>query len=459
MMHISTTGNSPSPELKRANFKTASAPSDMDKRGILLGFNEHRNEKKEIFLSSEDRLRHFYVIGQTGTGKTNLLKSMIDQDIKNGEGVCMIDPHGSDVEDVLKRIPESRYDDLIYFEPGYTEMSLALNMLEYDKDRPEQKTFVVNELFSIFKKLYSNVPESMGPMFEQYFRNATMLVLEDPDSGSTLLDVSKVLSDKSFRDHKLSKSNNPVVNQFWKKIANKAGGESQLENIVPYITNKFDVFAANDIMRPIIAQQRSSFDFKEVMDQRKILLVNLSKGKLGDLNSHLLGLILVGKILMASLSREGSQDSPPFYLYIDEFQNVTTDSVNTILAEARKYKLSLNMAHQFISQLNESIRDSVFGNVGSIVSFRVGSDDAEFLSNRFQPEFSSKDLTNLYNFNAIGKILVNGYPSKPFNFKPLSSEGGDVNKVEELKHNSYKKYGRLRKEVEEEIREKYIDVI
>ncbi|MGM0629073.1 MAG: type IV secretory system conjugative DNA transfer family protein [Patescibacteria group bacterium] len=460
LMHMPSTGIVSSPEFKQSASKTAPAPSDMDPQGIILGVNEHRNQEKEVFLSKEDRLRHFYAIGQTGTGKTNLLKNMITQDIKNGDGVCMIDPHGADLEDILKRIPKERIDDVIYFEPGYTKRAMALNMLEYDSSKPEQKTFVVNELFSIFQKLYSNNPEAMGPMFEQYFRNATMLVLEDPDSGNTLLDISKVLADKNFREHKLSKSKNPVVNQFWNEIAGKAGGESQLENIVPYITSKFDVFSANDIMRPIIAQQKSSFNFKNVMDERKILLVNLAKGKLGDINSHLLGLILVGKILMAALSREGSKnDLVPFYLYIDEFQNVTTDSINTILAEARKYKLSLNVAHQFIAQLNEGIRDSIFGNVGSTASFRVGSEDAEFLANQFEPEFSAKNLMNLYNFNAVGRILVNGYPSKPFNFKTLPPEEGDESQAEDIKQLSYLKYGRSREEIEEEIYSRYQSVL
>lgn len=460
MMHMPSVGTVSSPEFKQLTHKSAPAPSDMDSGGILLGINEHRNQEKKVFLSKEDRLRHFYTIGQTGTGKTNLLKNMIVQDIKNGDGVCMIDPHGADLEDILKRIPKERFDDVIYFEPGYTKRAMALNMLEYELDKPEQKTFVVNELFSIFQKLYSSNPEAMGPMFEQYFRNSTMLVLEDPESGSTLLDISKVLSDRSFREHKLSKSKNPVVNQFWNEIASKAGGDSQLENIVPYITSKFDVFSANDIMRPIIAQQRSSFNFKKVMDERKILLVNLAKGKLGDINSHLLGLILVGKILMAALSREGaSKDLTPFYLYIDEFQNVTTDSINTILAEARKYKLSLNVAHQFTAQLNEKIKDSIFGNVGSMAVFRVGAEDAEFLSNQFQPEFSAKNMMNLYNFNAVGRILVNGYPSKPFNFKTLPSEEGDEGQVDDLKQLSYLKYGRPREEIEEEINLKYKSVI
>ena len=222
-------------------------------------------------------------------------------------------------------------------------------------------------------------------MFEQYFRNATALVVEDPDSGSTLLDVSRVLADENFRALKLSKCKNPIIVQFWTEIAGKAGGEASLQNIVPYITSKFDVFLSNDIMRPIVSQEKSSFNFREIMDDNKILLVNLSKGRLGDINANLLGLIIVGKILMAALSRVDSlgKELPPFYLYIDEFQNVTTDSISTILSEARKYKLSLNIAHQFIAQLEEGIKDSVFGNVGSIVAFRVGSEDAEFLEKQF----------------------------------------------------------------------------
>ncbi len=458
MIHTSP-GIVSSPEFKQTTSRTASPPTGMDRGGILLGVNEHRNQRTEVHMSAEDRIRHMYTIGQTGTGKTNFLKNMIIQDIQRGDGACMIDPHGADIDDVLQRVPAERFDDVIYFEPGYTRRAMSLNMLEYDRNIPEQKTFVVNELFSIFQKLYAHIPESMGPMFEQYFRNATMLLLEDPDEQSSLLDISKVLSNKRFREYKLSKSRNPIVNQFWREIATKAGGESQLENIVPYITSKFDVFTSNDIMRPIIAQQRSSFNFRDVMDNRKILLVNLSKGKLGDINSHLLGLILVGKILMAALSREVSKDLPPFYLYIDEFQNVTTDSINTILSEARKYKLSLNVFHQFIAQLDNGIRDSIFGNVGSIVSFRVGYEDAEFLSSQFEPEFTTKNIMNLKNFNAIGKILVNGYPSKPFNFTPLPPEEGDRSKIDDLKQLSYLKFGRPRGEIEEEIQAKYKDVL
>ena len=411
------------------------APYDIATSGVLLGVNSYRNIDTNIFMASEDRLRHMYVIGQTGTGKSTLLKNMIIQDVIAGNGVCMIDPHGVDVLDVLANVPKERYEDVIYFDPSHTESPMALNMLEYDHTHPEQKTFVVNELFSIFQKLYGAVPESLGPMFEQYFRNATMLVIEDPESGCTLLDVSRVMANKEFRQMKLSKCKNPVVTQFWTEVAEKAGGEASLANIVPYITSKFDVFLANDIMRPIVAQEKSSFDFRDIMDNKKILLVNLSKGRLGDINANLIGLILVGKILMAALSRAdmvhgASSNFPPFYLYIDEFQNITTNSISTILSEARKYKLSLNIAHQFIAQLEEGIRDAVFGNVGSICSFRIGAEDAEYLEKQFSPEFTAKDIMNIENRNAIIKMLVNGSPAKAFNIRTLPPPAGNPGIVE-----------------------------
>jgi len=457
LVHLPTETNSVSSGLKTARSASAPAPLELGNEGILLGYNNHQGSKTEIRFNEIDRMRHLYTIGQTGTGKTNFLKSMIIQDIKNGDGVCMIDPHGSDIQDILANIPEERYEDVIYFDPAYTESPMALNMLEYDVNFPEQKTFVVNELFSIFQKLYGGNPESMGPMFEQYFRNATMLVIEDPESGNTLLDVSRVLSDKSYRQLKLSKCKNPIVKQFWEEVADKAGGDAALQNIVPYITSKFDVFLANDIMRPVVAQEKSSFDFRDIMDNKKILLVNLSKGRLGDINSNLIGLILVGKILMAALSRVDSfgKDLSPFYLYIDEFQNVTTDSISTILSEARKYKLSLNVAHQFIAQLDQKTKDSVFGNVGSMAVFRVGSDDAEFLKSQFEPVFGASDIMNIDNYNAYIKVLSGGMPMKPFNMETIESPSGDVDKVQALKEISYQKYGGNRAEIEREILGKY----
>jgi type IV secretory pathway TraG/TraD family ATPase VirD4 len=458
LIHLPSKIESASAQLKTSGFTTAAAPIELGSEGVILGINEYQGNQTEIRFSETDRMRHSYVIGQTGTGKTNILEYMIIQDIQNGEGVCMIDPHGDFIQDILANIPQERIDDVIYFDPAYSNRSISLNMLEFDPQNPNQKTFVVNELFNIFMKLYGDNPESMGPMFEQYFRNATMLVLEDPESGTTLLDVSRVLSDEKYRSLKLSRCKNPIVKQFWEEIAVKAGGEAALQNIVPYITSKFDVFLANDIMRPVIAQEKSSFDFRKIMDEKKILLVNLSKGRLGDINSNLIGLIIVGKILMASLSRADSfgKEFPPFYLYIDEFQNITTDSISTILSEARKYKLSLNIAHQYIAQLNQSIRDAVFGNVGSIMSFRVGSDDAEFLQNQFAPTFSAEDLMNIDNYNAYVKMLSKGQPVKPFSLKTLKSPDGNKEQVEGLKQLSYQKYGKDRLEVENEINQKYV---
>ena len=458
--HFPSSGISSSRELKQSKAGTAPAPLDMSENGVLLGINKFRNSETEVHITREDRLRHFYTIGQTGTGKSTLLKNMAVQDIINGDGVCVIDPHGVDINDILGAVPEHRMKDVIYFDPGYTERPMALNMLEYDERFPEQKTFVVNEMFSIFQKLYGDTPESMGPMFEQYFRNATLLVIEDPASGNTLLDVSRVLVDEEFRNMKLSKCGNPIVVQFWREIAEKAGGEGALANIVPYITNKFDVFLANDIMRPIIGQSKSSFNFREIMDGKKILLVNLAKGRLGDINAHLIGLILVGKILMAALSRvddiqQGGQNAPDFYLHLDEFQNITTDSISTILSEARKYKLGLSIAHQFIAQLDDKIKDSVFGNVGSICSFRVGADDAEYLKNQFEPVFTANDLMNIDNRNAYLKMLVNGRPVKPFSIETLPPAQSNKEVAENLKQLSHLTYGRDRNEVEEEIRERY----
>ncbi len=427
---------------------------------ILLGINEHQGEETKIFMNEIDRMRHLYVIGQTGTGKTTLLKNAIIQDIENGEGVCFIDPHGSDIEDILKNIPPERAKDVVYFDPSDMKKVVGLNMLEYDKNFPEQKTFVVDEMLSIFNKLF-DMKATGGPMFEQYFRNAVMLTIEDPESGSTLLDVSRVLSDSEFREMKLSKSKNLITNQFWQKIAQQAQGEASLENIVPYITSKFDNFLSNDIMRPIIAQQKSSLNFRKIMDEKKILLVNLSKGRLGELNAHLLGLIIVGKILMAALSRVDSdiKNLPPFYLYIDEFQNITTDSISQILSEARKYKLSLNIAHQYISQIDEDIKNAVFGNVGSLAVFRVGSEDAEFLEKQFLPTFSSKDIIGLKNHNAYIKLLVGGEPVKPFNIKTLAPEEGSELNLIRAKEISSEKYGREKALVDREIEEKFRQLI
>ena len=456
IMHMPVAGKISTSQVKLTKSGTSAAPLGLPQIGTLLGINSDRGRETSIYMTPEDRLRHFYVIGQTGTGKTTLLKNMILQDMQRGDGVCFIDPHGSDVEDILAIVPPERYGDVIYFDPAYTARPMALNMLEYDPRFPEQKTFVVNEMLSIFNKLF-DMKVAGGPMFEQYFRNAVLLTIDDQTTGNTLVDVSRVLSNKAFREMKLSKCTNPLVIQFWREVADKAGGEASLANIVPYIVSKFDNFLANDIMRPVIAQEKSTFNFRDIMDNKKILLVNLSKGRLGDINANLIGLILVGKILMSALSRVDSigKDLPPFYLYVDEFQNVTTESIATILSEARKYKLSMTIAHQFIKQLDEKIKNAVFGNVGSMAVFRVGVEDSEFLAKQFAPVFTEKDIINIDNYNCYIKMLAQGKPVKPFNIFAQNIPKGDRDVAGRLKELSYLTYGQERSIIESEINAKY----
>lgn len=447
-------GNTTS-QLKTARATIAPAPLDLPQGGTLLGVNSYRNIDTKVYMTPDDRVRHFYVIGQTGTGKTSILKNMIMQDIAQGHGCCFIDPHGTDVVDILANIPKERIDDVIYFDPSYTERPMGLNMLEFDPRYPEQKTFVVDELLNIFNKLF-DMKVAGGPAFEQYFRNSALLVMEDPESGNTLLDIARVLSDKAYRELKLSKCKNPIVLQFWQN-ALRTTGDQGLQNYVPYITNKFDVFLSNEIMRPVVSQAKSAFNFREVMDNKKILLVNLAKGRLGEINANLIGLILVGKIQMAALSRVDmyGQKMNDFYLYIDEFQNVTTDSIASILSEARKYRLSLNIAHQYIAQLPENIKNAVFGNVGSLAVFRVGADDAKYLETQLAPVFTQADILKLENYNAYLKLLARGVPQKPFNIVTYPPSKGNQNVVEQLKQLSYLTYGRDRREVEAEIVAKY----
>jgi type IV secretory pathway TraG/TraD family ATPase VirD4 len=442
------------PKLKWLKSKEAPPPPNLPKEGLLIGESSFRGESKPVYILPEDRMRHIYLIGQTGTGKSTLLANMFIEDIKAGKGIAVIDPHGDLVENALSFIPKERIEDVIYFDPGDLEKPLGLNMLDYNFSKPEEKTFIVNEMQSIFNKLFSQ--ETMGPMFEQYMRNALLLLMEDmPNEPATLIEVPRIFTDDEYRERKLLRISNPVVIDFWEKEAIKVGGEASLANMTPYITSKFNNFIANDYMRPIIGQAKSAFNFRQVMDEGKILLINLSKGKIGDINAGLLGMIFTGKILMAALSRVDTpqEQRRDFNLYIDEFQNFTTDSISTILSEARKYRLSLTIAHQFIAQLTEKIRDSIFGNVGSQIVFRVGVQDAEFLVKQFEPVFDMNDLTNIDNLNAYAKILINGETSKPFNIKILKTswQKGDPEWAKKIKEYSRLKYGMDKSQVEEEI--------
>ena len=435
--------------------KKAPPPLDLPKQGILLGHNQYREKITEVRMLEDDRRRHFYVIGQTGTGKSVFLSNLILQDIEQGRGVCVMEPHGDLIEEILGKIPNKRIEDLVLFDPTNLKQPIGLNMLEYDSQYPEQKTFIVNELINIFDKLY-DLKTTGGPMFEQYTRNSLLLLMDDPGEQFTLMEVPRVLADKSFRDRLLFKCKNIMVKNFWEKEAEKAGGEAALVNMVPYITSKFDVFISNDYVRPIIGQEKTAINFRKIMDEGKILLVNLSKGRLGEINSSLLGLIITVKLTMAAFSRIDipAEKRKDFYFYMDEFQNFCTGSISTILSEARKYKLCLIMAHQFIKQLPDEIKDAVFGNVGTISSFRTGAEDAEFLVKQFEPVFSSQDLIHLENFNLYIKLIVSGKVSKPFNLKSIPPVPSDITRAKKIKQYSSLKYSRDIALVNEEIRER-----
>lgn len=445
------------PHLKWLKAKQAPPPNNLPASGILLGKSVFRGESRLVRMLSDDRRRHLYIIGQTGTGKSALMREMIRQDMENGEGLCLIDPHGDFAEQLLGLVPTFRAEDLIYFNPTDPEKAVGLNMLEFNPNYPESRTLVVNELLEIFEKLYNLQLHGFGgPVFEQYMRNSLLLVMEHPESGNTLIEVPRVLSDVGFRRFKLAHCRNVVVKNFWELEAEKAGGEASLANMVPYITSKMNIFIANDMVRPIVAQQKSAFDFRTVIDERKILIVNLSKGQLGDINSYLLGMIIVGKLLIAALSRADVAEDQrrDFHLYIDEFHNVTTKTIASGLAEARKYHLNLILAHQFIGQLDEQTQKAIFGNVGSMMVLRVGPDDAKYLVTQFGPVFDENDLVNFDNYNAALRLLINGETSKPFNIQTIPPQPGDADTARLMKELSRAKYGKSRSLVEMELAER-----
>ncbi len=441
--------------VKILKSKKAPPPLEIPKQGILLGHNEYHDKITEVRMTEDDRRKHFYIVGQTGTGKSVLLSNLALQDIVEGKGVCVMEPHGDLIEEILGKIPDNRIDDVVLFDPTNLKQPVGLNMLEYDPQYPEQKTFIINELIGIFEKLY-DLKAIGGAMFEQYTRNALLLLMDDPAEQFTIMEVPRVLADKSFRDRLLFKCKNIIAKNFWEKEAEKTGGEHALANLVPWITSKFNVFIANDYVRPIIGQERTTINFREIMDEGKILLVNLSKGRLGEISSSLLGLIITGKLAMTAFSRIDipEEKRKDFYFYMDEFQNFCTGSISTILSEARKYRLCLIIAHQFIKQLPDDIKDAVFGNVGTISSFRVGPEDAEFLVKQFEPVFSSQDLIHLENFSSYIKLITAGKVNKPFNMRNIPPTPSDTKQMKKIQQYSSLKYGREIALVNEEIRER-----
>jgi len=443
------------PNIKWLAAKQSSAPVNIPTEGITLGHNRYRGTDVVVKMKPVDRRRHVYVIGTTGSGKTVLMQEMAKQDIRNGEGVCIVDPHGSFVDDVLPCIPPERMHDVVIFDPSDTERPVGLNMLE--ARHPEERDFVVQEMIAIFMKLFP--PEMIGPMFEHNMRNAMLTLMEDEEYPGTIADIPRMFTDKAFQQYKLTKVKDPVVRAFWEKEMAKTSDFHKSE-MLGYLVSKVGRFVENAMMRNIIGQPKSGFNFREIMDQRKILLVNLSKGKIGEVNAALLGLIIVSKLQMAALGRADVSESqrPDFYLYIDEFQNFITDSIATILSEARKYKLNMTMAHQYMGQLSQGadtkVRDAVLGNVGTMVAFRIGVEDAEILEKQFAPTFSAFDLVNQQRYTAYIRLLIDNTAAAPFHMQTYPPTVGDAHVAEAAKQYSRLRYGKDRAVVEAEILER-----
>ncbi|HUD44096.1 MAG TPA: type IV secretion system DNA-binding domain-containing protein [Patescibacteria group bacterium] len=445
------------PGIHWVNSKRAPAPSTIPTEGLFLGTSSFRGLTRTINMSLEDRQRHMYIVGKTGTGKTEFLKRMILQDIKAGQGIAVIDPHGDLVEDILELMPPERAEDVILFDPSDIERPLAVNMLEAKTE--QQKHLVVTSIIGLMYKLFDpNKTGIIGPRFEHAVRNAMLTVMAEP--GSTFIEVMRVLTDPTFVQELLPKVDDPIVRRYWTdQIAQTS--DFHKSEVLDYITSKFGRFVTNKMIRNIIGQSNSAFDFRKVMDEQKILLINLSKGKIGEENSSFLGLVLVPKILVAAMSRADMpmEQRKDFFLYVDEFQNFATPDFAQILSEARKYRLNLTVANQFIGQMDEEIKNAIFGNVGTIASFRVGVTDANYLQHEYTPTFSEADLINIDKFNAYLRTVVNGEPVPPFSIETtpdFAAQAKEKNpRVAELvKELSRLKFGKDMKVVEAEIQER-----
>ena len=399
------------PHIFWVSSKRAPAPAQIPDSGLYLGMSTYRGLSKPVYMQRDDRRRHMYVIGKTGVGKSEFLKDMILQDIKNGEGVCFIDPHDT-IDKLLPLIPPERAEDVILFDPSDIDRPMGLNMLEANTE--SEKHYVVSSIVGLMYKLYDpNKTGIIGPRFEHAIRNAMLTVMYE--KGSTFVEVVRALTDASFVQELLPKVQDPIVRRYWTdQIAQTS--DFHKSEVLDYIVSKFGRFVTNKMMRNIIGQSQSAFDFRKVMDEGKILLVSLSKGKIGEENASFLGLILVPKILVAAMSRQDipEEQRRDFFLYVDEFQNFATPDFAQILSEARKYRLDLIVANQFIGQMEEEVKNAIFGNVGSLVSFRVGVTDANYLQHEFQPTFTEADLINVDVYNAYIKTIVHNEPVAPF---------------------------------------------
>jgi hypothetical protein len=455
IFHFPDQRSIPTTQLERQDSKQVDGPRNMPDDGLLLGYNVFRGVKKAIRLAIQDRQRHMYVVGQTGTGKSTFLENLALQDMLSGNGFAFVDPHGDTAEKLLSMVPKERTEDVIYFCPADMEYPMGLNLFEFQN--PDQKDFLIQEALNMLKKLYDpNNQGIMGPRYEHLFRNAALTVMADP-AGGTFIDIPKLFRDPQYVKQKLEYVKDLNVLEFWQKEMPQSQRSNEFGEVVSWFVSKFGAFLSNEMMRNIIGQTKSSFDLRDIMDNKKILLVNLSKGRTGDLNSKLLGMVFVMKFQAAAMSRANilEKDRVDFSLYVDEFQNFSTDSFATIMSEARKYHLNLIVANQFTTQLTEEIRDAVFGNMGTIVAFRIGQNDVDSLSRYFQPVFDGDDLLRVPNYNTIVRTLVGGVPTQPFSMTTLAPLGDPNGKLSDaLKQLSAAKYGRPKAAVEKEIFER-----
>jgi len=445
-----------STNIKWMGGRKSAPPPNLPKEGLLLGHVEYRGVDAEVKIKQADRNRHLYIVGKSGSGKSVLISNLAIQDIQNGHGVCIVDPHGDLVEDVLEHVPKHRADDVIIFNPSDLDRPIGLNMLEAKNE--DQKDFAVQEMIGIFYKLFP--PDMIGPMFEHNMRNAMLTLMADTDDPGTIIDIPRIFTDDEFVKEYLKKVTDPIVRAFWEKEMAKTSAQ-QKGDMLGYLVSKVGRFVGNEMMRNIMGQQKSALDFREIMDKKKILLVNLAKGKTGEVNAKLIGLIVVAKLQMAAMGRAdmAAEDREEFYLYIDEFQNFITDSISTILSEARKYKLNLIVAHQYMNQLvddkgNADIRDAILGNVGSMCIGRIGPEDAEVLAKEFAPTFGSYDLINPPQYSYYTKLLIDNQTTKPFNMLAYPPKKGNKELAKAIKELSRLKYGRDRATVSAEILEK-----
>ncbi len=455
IFHFPDQKNMPTTQVQRQESKQVDGPRNMSDKGLVLGYNVFRGSKKRIVLDPEDRRRHMYVVGQTGVGKSVFLENSAVQDMLNGDGFAFIDPHGDSAERLLSLVPKERTEDVIYFCPADMEYPLGLNLFEFYTE--EQKDFLIQESLNMLYKLYDPQRQGIiGPRFERIFTNCALLLMADP-KGGTFVDVPKLLIDPEFMKEKLQYVNDQNVLDFWTKEWPNSQRSNEAGEVISWVVSKFGAFLSNEMMRNIIGQTKSSFNLRDIMDNKKILLVNLSKGRTGELNSKLLGMIFVMKFQAAAMSRANIEedDRKDFCLYVDEFQNFSTDSFATILSEARIYRLNLIVANQFTTQLSEEIRDAVFGNIGTVTAFRTGTNDAEFLAKYFAPVFDLNDLQRTPNWNAIVRMLVRGVPTQAFSMSALAPLGTENKKLMvALKQLSAAKHGRPRLKVEAEIFER-----